>query len=178
MSSTINLVQGENKESLQDKKRVLVLRYISIIFLSFVALLSILLFFLNNRISPEAVKNQENATLQKLSLIKDRSAKLDLLNDRLRNITNILVTRKKYSSTLSSILGQLPAGTAITGFTIDKSGIVMTATSNSLLSLDQFLNNITKIGLTEHILKDVTIEGLSIDKTSGTYSLSLKANSL
>src|SRR5258708_514743 len=178
MSNGINLIQGENKVSLNRKNRVVVLRWFSLVFLFFVAFFSILLFFLNNRISVQNVKKNQSETLQKITLLKDRSAKYSLLGDRLRGITNILNTRKKYTITLNTILDQLPPGVSMKGLSLDKDDVSLTASSNSLLPLNSFLANITKISLEKHVIKDMSIEGLTIDKQTGVYSLSLKAKTL
>lgn len=178
MSSNINLIQGENKTNVTRKSRVIVLRWISIVFLFFVAFFSILLFILSNRISINDVKNDQGIVLQKISLLKDKAAKFNLLNDRLKGITSLLGSRKKYTNTLNAILEQVPEGVSVRSLTLDKDNLSLTANSTSLLPLDSFLTNVTKISLEKHVIRDMTIEGLSIDKINGVYSLSLKAKSL
>lgn len=178
MSKDINLIQGENKFSTARRSRVLILRIISIVFLSSVAIFSIILFFLNNRISVENVKKQEAATLQKISLISDKSAKFNLLNDRLRGITVILNTRKNYANFLNSVMVLVPQDASMTALTLNKDGILLTVSSSSLLPINKFLTNIINVSVEKHLVKDITIEGLTVDKDSGIYSLSIKAKAI
>lgn len=177
MSNEINLIQGEKINSAR-KKRVFILRVLSLVFISSVAFFSITLFIINNRISIEDVKKDENSTLQKILSLKDRSAKFNLTNDRLKSISTILSSRKKYTEVLNTILEQLPPDVRLTGLTVNKNDISVTATSISLLSIDKFLNNFTSISQQRHVVKDMAIEGLTLDKQTGIYSLSIKAKSL
>ncbi len=177
MNSEINLIQGE-QTNLARKKRIFILRALSFFFVFSVALFSILLFFVNSRISLTSVKKDQNSTLQKLLLLKDRSAKFNLTSDRLKNITTVLSNRKKYTGVLNTILEQVPSDIKLTGLTIDKDDVLVTATSISLLSIDKFLNNFASISQQRHVVKDMAIEGLTLDKQTGIYSLSIKAKSL
>lgn len=177
MNNDINLIQGE-KANVARKKRILVLRILSLVFIFSVAFFSIILFILNNRISPENVRKDENSTLQRILLFKDRSAKFNLVSDRLKSITTVLDNRKKYTEVLNTILEQVPPNVKLTGLTIDKDTVLVTAISVSLLSEDKFLNNFTSISQQKHVVKNMIIEGLTLDKQTGIYSLSLKATSL
>lgn len=176
--SNINLIQGENKTNITRKSRIIVLRWISLVFLFFVAIFSILLFILNNRISISEVKNDQSIVLQKISALDEKAAKYNLLNDRLKGITSLLNARKKYTNTLNAILSLVPDGVLVRSLTLDKDSLSLTVVSASLLPLNSFLTNVTKISLEKHVIRDMTIEGLSIDKINGVYSLSLKAKSL
>lgn len=178
MNRDINLIQGENKTNISRKNKTVILRWISLVFLFFVAFFSILLFILSSRLSIKDVKNSEAQTLQKILVLKDKSAKYNLLNDRLKIIVNILNTRAKYTVTLNTILEQMPPNVLMKSLVLDKNDISLSANSSSLLSLNSFLNNMTKITLEKHVIKDISIEGLTVDKQTGTYSLSLKAKTL
>lgn len=177
MNDDINLIQGE-KTNLARKKRIFILRTFSLIFVFSVAFFSIILFVINSRISLEDVKKNENSTLQKTLLFKDRSAKFNLVSDRLRNISTILNNRKKYTGVLNTILGQVPLDVKLTGLTVDKDDVSVTAASISLLSINKFLDNFTNISQQKHVVKNMIIEGLTLDKQTGVYSLSIKAKSL
>lgn len=177
MNNEINLIQGE-KINLSRKKRIFILRLLSSIFVFSIAFFSILLFIVNSRISPENVRKDESSTLQKTLLLKDRSAKFNLITDRLKNIAAVLNNRRKYTEVLNTILEQVPPDVKLTGLTIDKNDILITTKSLSLLSVDKFLNNFTNISQQKHVVRGMVIEGLTLDKQTGTYSLSIKAKSL
>lgn len=175
-NASINLITSE-KTNVRERNRILILRWISLVFLSFVALFSIVLFILEKRISIEKIKGQQNAALQNISLIKEKNAKYNLLTDRLRIIKGLVNSRKNYTSTLNAILAELTEGVNIRSLTVDKDGILISVTSNSLLPINEFLNRVTA-KLDKKVIKDMTIEGLTIDRQVGLYSLSIKAKSL
>lgn len=177
MNNDINLIEGE-KTNLARKKRIFILRILSLVFVFSVAFFSILLFIINSRISLESVKREENSTLQKILFFKDRSAKFNLVSDRLKNITALLNSRKKYTVVLNTILQQVPSDVRLTGFTINKDDVLVTAASVSLLSINKFLDSFTSISQQKHAVKDMVIEGLTLDRQTGIYSLSIKAKSL
>ncbi len=172
----INLLSTE-KVSLRTQNRILILRVLSVSFLFFVALFSIALFILSSQISPEAVRNIQGQTLQKISLLSERNAKYSLLSDRLRIIKTLLGARKNYTQTLNSVLDQVPQNVNIRGLKIDKDGISVTVSSNSLLLINEFLDNLST-NLDKKIIKDMTIEGLTVDKQTGIFSLSIKAKAV
>lgn len=174
--SQINLVSMQRSNSLE-RNRVVILRSLSIIFLSFVAFFSILLFILGSRISVENVKRQQKEALQKITLLKERAAKYTLLNDRLRIIKTLVVSRKDPKLTLDSILGQLPPQVNVRGLTVDRDGVTLSITSNSLLPINEFLSRVTT-NLEKKVIREMTIEGLTIDSQTGIYTLSLKAKSI
>ncbi len=176
--SSINLVGAQDKESLERKNRLKVLRLISTIFLVSIGSLSIILLVLNSRISVEAIRNEQNKVLQNITLLKDKNAKFNLLSDRTRNISQILKTRKNYTNTLNALLDQVPQGVSTTTLIVDKTDVSLTVSSNSLLLLDQFLNNAISVSLKKHVIRDMTIETLTVDKKSGIVSLSIKAKIL
>lgn len=175
-NSSINLITSE-KTNVRERSRILILRWISLVLLSFVALFSITLFILEKRLDLEKIKSEQNAALSKISLLKERNAKFNLLTDRLRLVKSLLTTRKNYTGTLSAILSQLPSGVNVRSLTVDKDGVLLSVTSNSLLPINEFLNSVT-INLEKKVIRDMTIEGLTVDKKTGFYSLSLKAKSI
>src|SRR6266404_3434707 len=137
--SSINLLRTEGKEVVKLGKRKYYLRLISIIFLFFVAISSITLFVLANRLSPESVKRDQDVALKAITSQKDKQAKYSLLTDRLSNINQILKSRKNYTSTLNSLIAQVPDGVSTTAMSVDNGNITLTVSSNSLLSINKFL---------------------------------------
>ncbi len=175
MNDSINLVTADTRENLKRKKRTYVLRIISIVFLVFVGLVSIILFILNSSLSLSSVKKQEVATIQSISLQKDKLAKFNLLNDRLKSIKDVLKDRKNYTNTLNVLLDQIPQGVGTSSLNIEKSDVTLTINAVSLLPINKFLNNVIELSSKKKVIKDMVIESLSIDSKTGIYSLSIKA---
>lgn len=178
MSNNINLIQGENKVNINRRNRTLVLKIISIVFLSSVALFSIVLLILNSRISVDSVKSQESDVLKKISLLSQRGAKFNLLNDRLRGIISILNSRKNYVSFLNAVISMVPQDASMTALTVDKDGVLLTVSSSSLLPINKFLTNIITASMEKHLVRNIVIEGLTVDKETGVYSISIKAKAI
>lgn len=175
MSSSINLLKTEGKEDLRRTRTAYILRLISLVFLGFVGLISIVLFILNSRISVSSVKGEEAIVAQNISFQKDRVSKYYLLNDRIKGVENILNNRKNYTDSLNTLISQVPSDASISSLEIDKGDVSLTVNSGSLLPLNKFLNNMIDLSINKHAIKDMTIETLSIDTKTGSYSLSIKA---
>lgn len=178
MNDSINLVGAQETGNVRRHKRVFVLRVISLVFLSFVAVVSIILFVLNIRVSTSSIKNEQAFVTRNISLQKDKFAKLNLLNDRLKGIRQVLKDRKNYTATVNSILDQVPSGASASTLSINKDGITLTVASGSLLSINKFLNNVIDLSIQKRLIKDMVIESLSIDTKTGIYSLSIKAKTI
>lgn len=175
MSDSINLVTAQTRENEKRKKRAYVLRIISLIFISFVGIVSIILFVLNARISLSSIKKDEVATVQAISAQKDKLAKYNLLNDRLKGIFEIVKNRKSYTNVLNTLLSQVPQRVGASSLSIEKDEVTLTVNSQSLLPINKFLNNVVELSAKKDVIKDMVIESLSIDSKTGIYSLSIKA---
>lgn len=173
--SSINLLKTEEHESVSTLKRKFALKIISFVLLFFVLLSSIILFVISNRISPEAIKNEQGSILKNLTIQKEKQAKYGLLTDRLSNINQILKNRKNYTNTLNALVAQIPPGVNTTGLSVQDADITLTVNSNSLLSINDFLTKILDTVSKKHLIRDMTIETLTVDRATGTYSLSIKA---
>lgn len=175
MNESINLVKAEESEGSRRHRKVFVLRVISIVFVSFVGIVSIILFILYARISVSSIKREQSIALQSITLQKNKLAKLNLLNDRLKGLSQVLKERKNYTDILDSLLEQIPSGASASALSIGKSGITLTVTSASLLPINKFLNNVVELSRKKNFIREMVIESLSIDSKTGTYSLSIKA---
>lgn len=175
MNDPINLVKAQDKENFRRARKIFILRIISLVFISFVGLVSIILFILYLRISPEAIRKEQSQVVQSIAFQKNKLAKLNLLNDRLRGINQVLRERKNYTTTLNSILSEIPQEARAQVLSINKSNVSLTVTSSSLLPLNKFLNNILELSEKKKYIREMVIESLTIDSKTGSYSLSIKA---
>lgn len=155
-----------------------ILRLFAFLSLFIVAFTSIVAFFATSQISISSIKKDQNAALYSLSFLRDKEAKVLFLNDRLKNIESILKQRKNYLGTISLILRQ---GDNIfpTTLSVDKDKVELTVSSNSLLSINNFLDNLIASSSKHRIkIKDLTIESLTLNRQTSNYSLSIKAKLL
>lgn len=175
MNDSINLVKAQDKENFRRERKIFILRIISLVFISFVGLISIVLFILYLRISPEEIRREQSQVVQSIAFQKNKLIKLNLLNDRLNGINQVLKERKNYTTTLNSILSQIPQEARAQVLSINKNNVSLTVTSASLLPLNKFLNNILELSERKKDIREMIIESLTIDSKTGSYSLSIKA---
>lgn len=173
MNSDINLIKKEAKVT---AKRLKVIRFLAVILAFFVTLSSIALFLLTRQNSIESIRAEQNTLLQNISLLSDKAAKINFLNDRIRNIESIISERKNYVTTVDQLLTQMPSGVSTASLTLDKENLLLTVTSSSLSGINEFLNNAIKFVDEKHLLKDLTVESLSAQ--NNLYSLTFKAKLL
>lgn len=174
MNSDINLIKRETGG--RSAKRLKYLRILSIVIASLVVLTSVALFIATRQNSLEGVKAEQNSLLQNILSLQEKAAKLNFLNDRLRNIESITNERKNYIKTVNIILDGLPSDVLTTSLTLDKNDVLLTVSSSSLSSINEFLNNTIEVAQEKHLLRDLIIESLAAQ--SRQYSLTLKAKLL
>lgn len=177
MKTDINLASG-TVESASKNKILKILRITAISGVIFIAISSILLFLLINQISPEKIKKQEDKILLSIKFLRDKQAKIAIVNSKIADISKILGSRTNYELEINSFLEKIPSGVSMSSLGIDKTKVTITVSSNSLSSIDKMLNNFFEMIAKKQLIKSISIQGISSDQKSGTYSLSIKANKL
>lgn len=178
MSNDINLVSGNNAAIEKEKKRLKTVRYVAVGALVLVALISILIFILNSQIGLASIKRDEGSTLQNISFLRQKAAKLAMVNNRVKDISEVLQKRKNYSETIKTIREQMPQDVYTVSLELDKKELLIIVNSSSLLSINKFLDNIISLSANKKIVRNVLIESLTVNNKTGYYSLTLKANVL
>ncbi len=178
MNNDINLVSSQESTSLNEKKRLKMIRVTAVVSLTVVALSSILIFILYSSLSLSSIKKDQDSTLNSISFLHKKSAELAIINNRLTDITNILQKRKNYTNAIATIRQQMPAGVSTTDLEINKDNVVLIVSSNSLQSIDTFLNNVISLSQKQKVVSKIFIESLTVNEKSGSYSLSLSATLL
>lgn len=178
MKTDINLASGVLVESVSKSKTLKILRIAAISSVIFITAISILLFSLINQISPDNVKKQKDKILFSIKFLHDKQAKIAIVNSKIADISKILDNRTNYESEINTFLEKIPNDVSINSFEIDKAKVAITASSDSLSSIDSMLNTFIEMTAKKQIIKSLTIGSLTSDQKSGNYSLSIKANKL
>ena len=178
MNNDINLISNKDADSLKAKKRLKQIRTIAIISLAAVAFLSIIIFIINSQSSLDAIKKDENSTLQSISYLNKKAAKLAIINNRLKDISDIMNKRKNYTNTVNTLLQLMPPGLSTTTLELGKKDVVLVVNANSLLLIDKFLNSIIDLSSKKQIISNITIESLIVNQKTGSYALSVKTTLL
>lgn len=172
MSSNINLI---DKRSVEDSKktRLKKLKNFSFALLFFVGLLSLIVFLLNYRFSVRYVRKQQEDIIKKITIYDETAVKIILLNSRLSDVSKVLNRRSKYNEKMSKILDGVKGATTIDGFEVNENEVSITASSTSLSSLDDFLNNLLKM-VDLKLFSNVILEEISED--GARFSVKIRAS--
>lgn len=176
MINDINLLVGKDANYLRQKKLLSLARIIAFTTLGIVAVLSVIVFFLNSQFSLASVKSQEDAVLQNLSSFSKKQAKLFIVNNRITNIATILNRRADYYKILSLILNRVPAEVSINRIEIDKKKISLTVSSNSLSPINILINNFVDMVRKKETITSLVLNSLTLNAKTGRYSISLDAS--
>lgn len=177
MSNDINLISHQDDQSLIEKKRLKIIRNISFVFGGVLVLFAIIIFIANAAFSTSGIKNQQESAINQMGMLKDRSAKLFVVNNRIVNISRIIKERNNYSS-INSVIKLVPSDVKLNNLSFDKDNISITVISSSLLPLDGLINKLLEKIVKKEIIKSLTISSLTINQKNGNYYLSMKAEFL
>lgn len=175
MSKNINFLTIRNREKVKKKKGVKAIRITAVFSLIAILCLSVLVYYLNRRIYPQALKNERDSLLKSISSLHNKEAKYAILANRVENILELLNKRVDYSKHIAKFSEKIPSGITVDTFKIDKKTITLTISSPSLKSIDEFINGLIVLGKEKEITV-LLLDSLSMSEASGAYLVSLTAN--
>ena len=178
MNSSINLVSNNNNQLEKELRRIKAIRIIAVICLVFVALLSVLVFVVNYTLPLQAVKAQQQTELISIGVMHKKLVKYVLVNDRVKNIADLIVKRKNYASLINAILGKLPKDLSVDSLGTEDGIITLGISGNSLITMNQFIDGFITLESKDKIIKNLSIQSLSLNTSTGKYSLSVQAGVL
>lgn len=172
MAESINLLQTTKVE----KKERSLFFSISLLFLLISVILGVglLLYttYLKTKVSTLAV--EKSKMLIQMQTYNEQRIKFLTVKERLRAIYPIITNNIKFNQTFVILEQNIPTQLNLADMKINKSSIFLTLTSNDLLSINEFLtDSIEKIISQDRLVKAITINNFSIDKSSGGYSLGI-----
>ena len=176
MSESINLVSGKSYQLEKELKRLKIIRIAAVTSLVFVSFISILLFIITVTLPISAVKKDQQQTLSNIGVLDKKLIKFSLINDRINNISDIMKKRKNYSLISDSLFSKAPSNLSIDDFSIESDKVNLTVSDTSLITINQFIDDIIIFGDTGKIIKNVSIQSLILNVSSGKYSLSMQAD--
>jgi len=177
MNNNINLILSKEGQSLKKKKKIKLLNTIALGLLLVVAAVSVVLFLLNTLNPLSSIKKDQLATINNITFLNERSGKLVIVNDRLKNISEINNKRKKFSSTIDYLISQM-GNLKINFLELDNKSISFSVSSNSLLEENQFLQKLIEKSSKKEMIKDLMIDSLTVNEKTGLYLLTLRATVL
>lgn len=178
MSSSINLVSSKNSELERNLKRLRFVKTFAVISLILVALTSVLVFIINLSLPISDVKKGQKDTLASIASLHSKQATFFLIKDRIVNISSILSKRKSYVDATNSVFGKLPSGLSADALDVETGTMLLTVSGNSLLPMNQFLDNLIVLGQSKKVIKNLNIQSLILNTRNGSYSLTIQADIL
>jgi hypothetical protein len=140
--------------------------------------MAVLVFVLNITLPTESVKKEQQSTIVGISLFDKKLAQYVLLDDRVKNISSLISKRKNYVPNIYKIFGKISDDTSVDMLSIQTGQLALTVSSGSLPSINKFIDDLVAFGVSGKIIKNVIIQGLTLNVDSGKYSLSIKADIL
>ena len=172
MSVNINLISSTDNEDPR-KKRLRKLKNFSFILLFLVGFMSLMVFLINYRFSVNYVRVQQADLIKKISIYDNTALKIVLLNSRLNDISTLIDDRPKYNKIAAEIAKGLGSSINVKEIKIEDSGISISVSSPSLLSLNEFLNNIFRVKESK-LITSVNLESLSIESSAYVIEISIQ----
>lgn len=149
------------------------MNYFAIGLLFIVSVSSVTLFILISLSPLPELKRQEQGLRNTLAQSSEDMAKLALLDERTGAIADLLEQRTSYDKTIELLQNKLPSNAAISSIRVDQKTLVVTVESNSLQSLDTFLNGMIGYVQGKEAFSQVTMTSLSTDAETNGYSLTV-----
>jgi competence protein ComGC len=174
MSNTnINLASPKSNQLIGEEKWLKIARATALISMIFVASIAILVFVVNLTIPIQSVRNSEQAALADIFALHKRLVTYYLIKDRINNISNVIAKRKNLSTSANEIFNLVPPELSIKSFDADAKNISIVVSGNSLLPINKFIDDVVTESKKGKIIKNISIQELSVDTKHGSYSVSI-----
>lgn len=175
MNENINLLLQTDEESKRRQRKVKRFNFIAILLLIGVGSLSLIIFLLIQIFNASSIKKEQDEIIKEISKLSNRKAKLFIVNNRVDNIEKVLQKRIDLSYVINNLLAKIPQGLFIEDLEIDDKTVIMTASSNSLLTIGELINNLTDMVRKKEIISSLTLTALAFDESKNSYAVSIKS---
>lgn len=177
-SSSINLVSNKILQLENEQKRLRLFKMVAIASLVLAASSSLILFIITLALPISSVKKTQEQTLSNISVLHEKLVKYALINDRVKNISEIMSNRKNYASLANTIFGKLPQELSVETMILEDKTFTLSVSGNSLIPVNDFIDDMVEIGDSGKIIKNLTIQSLVLNSGNGKYILSMEADVL
>lgn len=175
MNTNINLVPPKSREYLEKQRREKIVNIFATTFPIIVGVISLIIFLVTQAVNPISIKKQQDETINKIAKLQDRKIKLFIVNDRLDNISLLLEGRRNFADNINAFLSRMPADVSLDNLEVDNKQIILTASSISLRSIDEFINNLIKLAEKKEVVQTLFLYELTFEEGKNKYLVSLKS---
>ncbi len=176
MSEGINLVSSKDNKLEKQLFRLKILRVLAIISLVTIASVSVVVFIVNFTLPLESVKKDKQTTLSDISFLHKKLVKYYLINDRVKNISDLISKRKDYSKSSSVVLGKVTQDLTVDSLEVEENMINISVSGVSLIPMNQLIDDTIKLSDEGKSIKNLTIQSLVLNARSQRYTLTLQAD--
>jgi type II secretory pathway pseudopilin PulG len=138
--------------------------------------IALLVFIINLTLPINSIKSEESATLSNISRMHKKLAQYYLVEDRINHLSNIISQREKLSDVTKALLTEVPSDLSINSMQVDSKSISLIVSGGSLISMNNFIDNIVVLNNKNTLIANVVIQQLSLDVKNNQYSVSIQAN--
>lgn len=154
------------------------MRWIAIGLLFLVSVSSMILFFLIALSPLPELQQQQDERLATLATLRVPMTKVLLLQERMDTISGLLAKRNDVDKTIQSVLSKLPTDVSVTSIALKENNLEVTVTSQSLSSIDLFLNTMVTASEENNEFSMVILKDVSRDDQSQNFSSTISVTVL
>lgn len=176
MNSNINLILPKDKEFVERQKKGKVLNATAVVFPILIGIVSLAVFLITQAINPTAIRRQQDETINEIAKLQDKKIKFFIVKDRLENIDGILKKRINFAENINNILSKTVSGVSLVNLDIDSKKVILTLSSLSLKSLDEFINSLIVMAERKEIIRSLKLDSLTFNEKENEYLVSLSSD--
>ena len=173
MSSDINLVVKKDKNLLKEQSKLKAFRLAAAGSLAALFLISALILILNQQLSDNSIEKDREAILSEMLPFGEKEAKLNVINNRIDNISKVQNKRVDVYKIIDTLLGKIPEGMSVDSLEFAEKKISIKVSSGSLVPVDGFFNNLIDMAKRKEIIKSLSLESLDALELEGSYKVSI-----
>lgn len=168
----INLVLREDTGGLRHKRNVKISRLATLGILFLVLFSAVLIYLLNLRFDPASLQKDQDEITNQLFPLREREAKINIINDRVKNIISLREKRTDVHKIVNTLLGEVPVGMSVENLEFTQELVAIKVSSYSLVLVDEFFNNLIGMAERKEMIGTLILNVLDVTE-SGQYSASL-----
>jgi len=176
MSDSINLISPKNEQLGNEQKRLRIVRMSALAIMFLVAAIAVLIFVINLTLPISSIKRNEEITLANIAALHKKLVQYYFVGDRVNHLTNVIARRNKVPDIVDALLAVVPADLSINSMQVDVKKISLIMSGGSLISMNRFIDDVTMLGQQKNIIKNISVQQLSLDVKNSKYSISIQAD--
>jgi hypothetical protein len=176
MSNSINLVSPKNEQLDKEQKRLRIARIIAFVGMALVVVIAVLVFVVNLTLPISSIKQNEQTTLNNIAALHKKLTQYSLVVDRVNHLTNIIAQRKNIPDITDTLSAVVPSDLTINSMQVDSKKVTLIVSGTSLVSMNKFIDDVIMLGEQKKVISNISMQQLSLDVKSGSYSVSVQAD--